>query len=52
MPWLETEPFAEETAPQIDSEIEQLVVDAHKRASAILRGRRRLLAALATRLMD
>ena len=36
---LEPEAFAEETARQIDSEIKQLVVDAHTRASDILRDR-------------
>jgi cell division protease FtsH len=51
-PGLEPEPFAEETARQIDSEIKQLVIDAHTRASDILRERRGALSALARRLME
>ena len=43
VPGLEPEPFAEETARQIDAEIKQLVVDAHTRASDILRERRSVL---------
>ena len=52
VPGLEPEPFAEETARQIDSEIKQLVVEAHARASDILRDRRNMLSALARRLME
>ncbi len=52
VPGLEPEPFAEETARQIDSEIKQLVVDAHMRASDILRDRRSILGTLAQRLME
>jgi cell division protease FtsH len=51
-PGLEPEPFADETARQIDSEIKQLVIDAHTRASDILRERRSVLSALARRLME
>jgi len=40
---LEGDLFAEETARQIDREIKQLVVDAHKRALGILRERRAVL---------
>jgi cell division protease FtsH len=52
VPGLEPEPFAEETARQIDSEIKQLVVEAHTRASDILRDRRSILGTLAERLME
>jgi cell division protease FtsH len=52
VPGLEPEPFAEDTARQIDSEIKQLLVDAHTRASDILRGRRSTLDTLARRLME
>ena len=52
LPGLEPEPFAEETARQIDSEIKQLLVDAHTRASDILRGQRGILDTLARRLME
>jgi cell division protease FtsH len=52
VPGLEPEPFAEETARQIDSEIKQLVVDAHARASDILRDRRSILGMLARRLIE
>jgi cell division protease FtsH len=52
VPGLEPEPFAEETARQIDSEIKQLVVDAHTRASDILRDRRSILGTLARRLIE
>lgn len=52
MPGLEPEPFAEETARQIDREIKQLVVEAHTRASDILRDRRSILGTLARRLME
>jgi aminoglycoside phosphotransferase family enzyme len=45
-------PFAEETARQVDSEIKQLVVDAHTRAFNILRDRRSILATLAHRLIE
>lgn len=51
-PGLEAEPFAEETARQVDSEIKQLVVDAHTRASNILRDRRSILGKLARRLIE
>jgi cell division protease FtsH len=51
-PGLEAEPFAEETARQVDSEIKQLVVDAHTRASNILRDRRSILGTLARRLIE
>jgi cell division protease FtsH len=49
---LEPEPFAEETARQIDTEFKQLVVEAHTRATDILRGRRGVLGTLARRLME
>ena len=49
---LEPEPWAEETARQIDSEIKQLVVEAHTRASSVLRDRRGILDTLARRLME
>jgi cell division protease FtsH len=52
VPGLEPEPFAEETARQIDAEIKQLVVEAHTRAGDILRDRRSVLSTLARRLMD
>ena len=52
VPGLEPEAFAEETARQIDSEIKQLVVDAHTRASDILRDRRSILGTLARRLIE
>jgi cell division protease FtsH len=51
VPGLEPEPFAEETARQIDSEIKRLLVDAHARASGILRDRRDILGVLAERLI-
>jgi cell division protease FtsH len=51
-PGLEPEPFVEETAHLIDNEIKQLIVDAHTRASDILRERRSVLIALARRLME
>jgi cell division protease FtsH len=40
VPGFEPQPFAEETAKQIDAEIKQLVVDAHGRALEILNNRR------------
>ena len=49
---LEPEPFAEETARQIDVEIKQLVVEAHAQALSILRERRATLETLAHRLME
>jgi cell division protease FtsH len=52
VPGLEPEPFAEDTARQIDAEIKQLLVDAHARASDILRERRGVLEVLAARLME
>jgi cell division protease FtsH len=52
VPGLEPEAFAEDTARQIDSEIKQFVVDAHTRASDILRGQRTVLDTLARRLME
>jgi ATP-dependent metalloprotease FtsH len=52
VPGLEPEPFGEETARHIDSEIKQLVVDAHTRASDILRDRRSILGTLARRLIE
>jgi cell division protease FtsH len=52
VPGLEPEPFGEDTARQIDSEIKQLVVEAHTRASDILRGQRTVLDTLARRLME
>jgi cell division protease FtsH len=51
MPGVEPEPFAEETARQIDAEIKKLVVEAHTRASDFLRDRRSVLGTLARRLM-
>jgi cell division protease FtsH len=52
VPGTEPEAFAEETARQIDSEIKRLVVEAHARASDILRDRRPILVTLARRLME
>jgi len=52
IPGLEPEPFAEDTARQIDAEIKQLIVQAHTRASDILRERRSILDVLAARLME
>jgi cell division protease FtsH len=52
VPGLEPEPFAGDTARQIDAEIKQLLVEAHARASDILRERRRVLDVLAARLME
>jgi cell division protease FtsH len=49
---LEPEPFAEDTARRIDSEIKQLVVDAHERAFEILRDRSNVLGTLARRLIE
>jgi cell division protease FtsH len=51
VPGLEPEPFAEETARQIDSEIKRLLVDAHTRAAGILHERRDILGVLAERLI-
>jgi cell division protease FtsH len=48
----DAEPFSEDTARQIDAEIKQLMVDAHTRASDILRDRRAVLGVLAARLME
>lgn len=52
VPGLEPEPFAEETARQIDAEIKQLVVEAHTRALGVLRDRRSILDTLAQRLIE
>jgi cell division protease FtsH len=52
VPGLEPEPFAEETARQIDAEVKQLLVDAHARASAVLRERGGVLSGLARRLLE
>ena len=52
VPGLEPEPFAEDTARQIDAEIKKLLVDAHTRAADILRGQRSILDTLARRLME
>jgi len=52
VPGLEPEPFAEDTARQIDAEIKQLVIEAHTRAGDILRERRSILSTLARRLME
>lgn len=52
VPGLEPEPFAEETARQIDVEIKQLVLAAHAQALNILRERRATLDTLAHRLME
>jgi cell division protease FtsH len=52
VPSLEPDSLAEDTARQIDAEIKQLIVDAHARATDILRGRRSVLDALAARLME
>jgi len=46
------DPFAEDTAKQIDAEIKQLLVEAHDRALAILRERRATLTLLAKRLLE
>jgi cell division protease FtsH len=52
VPGGEPEPFSEDTARQIDAEIKQLIVEAHTRASDILRDRRAVLGVLAARLME
>ena len=52
IPGFEPRPFAEETARQIDTEIRQLVVDAHSRALDLLRTRRHALDTLAKRLLE
>ena len=52
VPGIEPEPFAEETARQIDAEIKHLVVEAHTRASGILHERRAILDAVARQLME
>jgi cell division protease FtsH len=52
IPSLEPEPFAEETARHIDSEIKALMVEAHARASGILRDRRAILDSVARRLIE
>jgi cell division protease FtsH len=52
VPGLEPEAFAEETSRQIDAAIKQLVVEAHTRASDILRDRRGILGTLAQRLIE
>jgi cell division protease FtsH len=52
VPGIEPEPFAEETARQIDAEIKHLVVEAHTRALGILRERRAILDAVARQLME
>ena len=52
MPGIEPEPFAEETARQIDAEIKHLVVEAHTRALGILRERRAILDTVARQLME
>jgi cell division protease FtsH len=52
VPGGDAEPFSEDTARQIDAEIKQLMVEAHTRASDILRDRRAVLGVLAARLME
>jgi cell division protease FtsH len=52
VPGGEAEPFSEDTARQIDAEIKQLIVEAHTRASDILRDRCAVLGVLAARLME
>jgi cell division protease FtsH len=52
VPGFEAEPFSEETAREIDLEVKQLVVDARNRALGILRERRKILDALAQRLIE
>jgi cell division protease FtsH len=52
VPGLEPAPFAEDTARQIDAEIKQLLIEAHARASDMLRERRGLLDVLAARLTE
>jgi cell division protease FtsH len=52
VPGLEPEPFAQETARQIDAEIKRLVVEAHERATALLGGRRDALTAVARQLVE
>ena len=52
VPGIEPEPFAEETARQIDAEIKHLVVEAHTRALGILRERRAILDIVARQLME
>ena len=52
VPGLEAEPFAEQTARQIDVEIKELIIGARTRALGILRDRRAILDVLAQRLME
>jgi len=52
LPGFEPEPFAPDTAQQIDAEIKQLVVDAHARALGILNERRAVLDAVARQLIE
>jgi cell division protease FtsH len=52
IPGFEPEPFAEDTAKQIDAELKQLVVDAHTRALSILNDHRAALDAVAKKLIE
>jgi cell division protease FtsH len=52
IPGFEPEPFAEETAKQIDVEIKQLIVDAHTRALEVLNSHRAGLDAVAKQLIE
>jgi cell division protease FtsH len=52
VPGSEAEPFAEDTARQIDADIKQLLVDAHTRALGVLRERRAILDEVARRLCE
>jgi cell division protease FtsH len=52
VPGGDAEPFSEDTARQIDAEIKQLIMEAHTRASDILRDRRDVLGVLAAQLME
>jgi cell division protease FtsH len=52
LPGQEIEPFAEETARQVDAEVKRLMVEAHDRAGSLLRERRHTLDAVARRLVE
>jgi cell division protease FtsH len=52
LPGREVEPFAEETARQVDAEVKRLMVEAHDRAVSLLRERRQTLDAVTRRLVE
>jgi len=51
-PGMETPPFAEETAREVDLEVKRLMTDAHNVALSILRERRTALSEIMRRLLD